>query len=251
MHASGPVNRIELFGVPVDALTFDESVQRIAELIDAGRPAQHVVLNASKVVAMEADPGLKGIISACDMCNADGASIVLASRLLGSPVPERVTGADLFGAVLELCARRGWPVYLLGGTPEVVAATARAVTEQFPGISIVGAQHGYFGREDPRVAQGIAESGARVLFLGMPSPAKEFWLSRNLSACGPVFGMGVGGTFDIWAGKTRRAPIWMQKTGLEWLYRLLQEPGRLSGRYLLGNGRFAMILLRELITFRG
>jgi N-acetylglucosaminyldiphosphoundecaprenol N-acetyl-beta-D-mannosaminyltransferase len=247
MHARGQVKRIELFGVSVDALTFQESVQRIAELIEEGRPVQHVVLNASKVVEMEDDPLLREIISTCDMCNADGASIVVASRILGTPVPERVTGADLFGSVLELCAGRGWPVYLLGGTADVVEVTARAIRERFPTIVLAGAEDGYFDCKDRAVARRIAESGARVLFLGMPSPAKEHWLCDNLSACGPILGMGVGGTFDIWAGKTRRAPIWMQNAGLEWLYRLLQEPGRLSGRYLLGNGRFVMILLRELM----
>ena len=105
------VKRVMLFGVPVDALTFAESVRRIEELVEQCVPAQHVVLNASKVVAMHDDSRLRGIVASCAMDNADGASIVLASRLLGSPVPERVAGADLFDAVLELCAHRGWPVW--------------------------------------------------------------------------------------------------------------------------------------------
>jgi exopolysaccharide biosynthesis WecB/TagA/CpsF family protein len=250
MPSRVPVKRVTLFGVSVDALTFEESVERIAELIERRRPAQHVVLNASKVVAMEQDPRLREVVSSCVMDNADGASIVLASRILGRPVPERVAGADLFEAVLAVCAERGWPVYLLGGTAEVVSATARIAEERFRDLRVAGAEDGYFDRTDPAVARRIAESGARVLFLGMPSPAKEFWLAENLEHCGPVFGMGVGGTFDIWAGKTRRAPLWMQRIGLEWFYRLIQEPRRMSGRYLVGNARFAMILAREALSRR-
>lgn len=240
--------RVKLFGVAVDSLNYEQTLARIETLIDRGEPVQHVVLNAAKVVAMADDPALRAIISECPIVNADGMSVVLASRLLSAGVPERVTGADLFGDVLGMCARRDWPVYLLGATQDVVEEVRRLAQDRVPGLRVVGARNGYFTRDDDSsIARDIRESGAVVLFVGMPSPAKEFWLAEHLAATGASFGMGVGGTFDIWAGKTHRAPKWMQRAGLEWAYRFGQEPRRMWRRYLVGNARFAWLLVKEAV----
>lgn len=241
--------RIELFGVPVDALSRSESVARIERLIEEGVPAQHVVLNASKVVMMDADPALRAIIASCAINNADGISILIAARILGYRLPERVTGVDLFGDVLELCDRRGWSVFLLGAEPDVVEAVAAKIERKFPALRIAGFHDGFFD-DDAAIARIIRGSGADVLFLGMPSPKKEYWLASHLNDTGAKLGMGVGGTFDIWAGKTRRAPSWVQRIGMEWLYRLIQEPRRMWRRYLLGNLRFLHLVMKEYARVR-
>jgi len=241
--------RAEIFGVPLDLLTMDETVVRAAELIESGRPVQHVVINAGKVVMMHDDPGLRAIIAACDLVNADGQSIVWAGRHLGIPVPERVAGIDLMGRLLALAAERGWPVYLLGARQEVLDACVARVTERYPALNIAGARNGYFD-DGAEVAAGIHSSGARLVFVGISSPKKERFLSEHLLKMGPVFAMGVGGSFDVIAGLTRRAPEWTQRAGLEWFYRFLQEPGRLWKRYLVGNLRFLGLVLRERRTRR-
>lgn len=236
---------VSLFGVAVDPLTFAETVDRIEALVDAGVPVQHVVLNASKVVQMHEDAELRRIITDCDLVNADGMSVVWASRLLGAPLPERVTGADLFPAALQLAQRRGWPVYLLGARHDVLEQVLVRVRREYPELVIAGSRDGYFDPSDTAVADAIAATGARLLFVGMPSPRKERWLAEHLERTGVTFAMGVGGTFDIWAGVSRRAPEWAQRAGLEWLYRFAQEPRRMWRRYLVGNTRFLLLVARE------
>lgn len=233
-----------LFGVPLDPLTMDETVAHCAELIECGRPVQHVVINAGKVVMMEDVPGLREVIAACDLVSADGQSIVWAGRFCGIDVPERVAGIDLMWRLLAEAEAHGWPVYLLGAREEVVQACAARILEVHPGLTFAGVRNGYFD-DDAAVAHAVAESGASLLFVGITSPKKEFFLAEHLSAMGPIFAMGVGGSFDVIAGLTRRAPAWMQRLGLEWFYRFAQEPRRMWKRYLVGNTRFIALTLRE------
>jgi N-acetylglucosaminyldiphosphoundecaprenol N-acetyl-beta-D-mannosaminyltransferase len=248
VRVAAPTRVGELFGVPLHMLTMDETVQRCRELIEAGRPVQHVVINAGKAVLMEDVPGLREVIKNCDLVNADGQSVVWAGRALGMPVPERVTGIDLMARLLALAEQEGYPVFFLGATQEVLQVFVPEVTRRFPELRVAGARNGFF-KDDPaagaEIAAEVAASGARVLFVGMSSPRKEFFLAQQLPAMGPVFAMGVGGSFDIWAGKTKRAPEWMQRAGLEWFYRLIQEPRRMWKRYLVGNTRFMLLLARE------
>jgi N-acetylglucosaminyldiphosphoundecaprenol N-acetyl-beta-D-mannosaminyltransferase len=236
--------RSELFGVPLDLLTEEESVQRCCALVEERRPAQHVVLNAGKVVMLSDVPRLRQIVSSCDIVNADGQSVVLAGRLVGIRVPERVAGIDLMERLLDEAERRAWPVYFLGARQSVLDELVRVVRTRYPNLQIAGHHHGYF-EDDAAVAAGVCGSGARLLFVGMSSPRKEFFLADSLSSLGPIFAMGVGGSFDVIAGVTRRAPLWMRRLGMEWLYRFLQEPGRMWRRYLIGNARFAVLLARE------
>ena len=236
--------RAEIFGVPLDLLTMDETVERASELVESGRAVQHVVINAGKVVMMHDDPALREIIAACDLVNADGQSIVWAGRALGIPVPERVAGIDLMDRLLERAAERGWPVYFLGARQEVLDACVARLAERYPTLKFAGARNGYFD-DDAEVAAAVRASGARLLFVGISSPRKERFLSERLPEMGPVFAMGVGGSFDVIAGLTRRAPAWMQRAGLEWFYRFAQEPGRMWRRYLVGNLRFLGLVLRE------
>jgi N-acetylglucosaminyldiphosphoundecaprenol N-acetyl-beta-D-mannosaminyltransferase len=241
--------RTEVFGVPLDLLTMSETIQRCSELIEARRPIQHVVLNAGKVVLMNDDPRLRSVIAGCDLVNADGQSIVWAGRFLGIPVPERVAGIDLMEALLGLAAERGWPVYLLGARQDVLETFVARVRDRWPNVIIAGYRNGYF-EDDAEVARDIARSGARLLFVAISSPRKEFFLAEQREELGEVFAMGVGGSFDVWAGLTRRAPVWMQRCGLEWFYRLMQEPGRMGKRYLVGNARFIVLTIGERIRRR-
>ncbi|PKQ38563.1 MAG: glycosyltransferase [Actinobacteria bacterium HGW-Actinobacteria-1] len=236
--------KTEIFGVTLDMLTMDQSVERCTELIEIGQPAQHVVINAGKVAMMHDKPHLKEIISRCQMVNADGQSVVWASRLKGHPVPERVAGIDLMHKLLERAEQRGWPTYFLGAREEVLQACLAAFRIKYPELVVAGYQHGYFS-DDKLVAQQIREAGTRLLFVGISSPKKEEFLSEHLKHMGPVFAMGVGGSFDVVAGLTKRAPLWMQKSGLEWAYRLGQEPGRMWKRYLFGNARFINLVIKE------
>ena len=235
--------RHHFLGLPLDALTMAETVERCRRLIEEREPARHAVINAGKVVLMRDHSRLAEILHRTEIVSADGMSIVWAGRLLGAPVPERVSGIDLMQRLLALAEPHGWPVYFLGARPEVLERYLANVRERFPRLVIAGSHDGYF-TDGRGLAEQIASSGARLLFVGMPSPIKEYFLDDHLHRLGPVFAMGVGGSFDVWAGRVRRAPLWMQRSGLEWFYRLAQEPRRMWRRYLVGNLRFVWLVLQ-------
>lgn len=235
---------VELFGVDVDALDMSASVDRVFQIVDRRRPTQHVVLNAAKVVDMERRPELREVVGRCGMVNADGASVVWASRVLGRPVPERVTGIDLFGELIERAASTGHSVFLLGASDAVVGETRRRLEARHPGLRVVGARNGFW-TDDRAVVEEVRAADPDLLFVALPSPRKEFWLAEHLDDLGVPFVMGVGGTFDVVAGRVRRAPRWAQRLGAEWVFRLAQEPRRMWRRYLVGNARFAALTARE------
>jgi N-acetylglucosaminyldiphosphoundecaprenol N-acetyl-beta-D-mannosaminyltransferase len=238
------MSRARIFGVPLDLLTMEETVARCAELIEERRPIQHVVINAGKVVMMQDVEGLREVVAACELVNADGSSVVWAGRLLGLHVPERVAGIDLMERLLTEAESLGWPVYFLGAKEEVLQSCLSKVLEQHPRLVVSGSRNGYFD-DGAAVALDIRQSAARLLFVGITSPKKEFFLAEHLPNMGPVFAMGVGGSFDVIAGLVKRAPVWMQRSGLEWFYRFIQEPGRMWKRYLVGNLRFLGLTLME------
>jgi N-acetylglucosaminyldiphosphoundecaprenol N-acetyl-beta-D-mannosaminyltransferase len=239
-------HRVNLFGVHVDALTMDETVARIADLVAEGDPVQHCVINANKVALMADDPVLARIVGSCAVVNADGQAVVWAARLLGRPLPERVTGVDLFLRLVALAEERGYSVYFLGATREVVEEAARRVCRRHPRLDIVGTHGGFFAEtEEAALCAEIAGLRPQLLFVGMPSPRKEYWLAANLERLGVTVALGVGGSFDVIAGLTRRAPLWMQRAGLEWFYRFAQEPRRMWRRYLFGNARFVALVACE------
>jgi N-acetylglucosaminyldiphosphoundecaprenol N-acetyl-beta-D-mannosaminyltransferase len=236
---------------PVDVLDMRSTVDECLKLVERGAPAQHVVVNAAKLVAFQENPRMAEVIRGCDIVNADGQAVVWAARLLGRPLPERVAGIDLMHELMAAAAERGLGVYLLGAQPEVLDTATARLRHDNPGLRVVGTHHGWF--EDSDSAGVIAEIRAaqpHLLFVAMSSPRKEYWLSEHLEALGVPLAVGVGGALDVVAGLTRRAPRWMQRSGLEWLYRLMQEPRRLWRRYLRTNVRFSLLLLRELTARR-
>jgi len=242
------MTRRTLFGVEIDALTMDETVERCLEAVRDHRQLEIGVVNAAKLVAMRRDARLGEAVSGCDLVVADGQAVVWVSRLLRAPLPERVAGIDLFLRLLAAAEPRGMSVYFLGARQEVLDAMMREVAARFPRLRVAGYRDGYFGdHEQEPVADAVQDSGAQLLFLGMTSPKKEIFTAAYGKRTGAHVVHGVGGSFDILAGVTRRAPGSWQRLGLEWLYRLLQEPRRLARRYLTTNAAFLLMTARELI----
>lgn len=240
------MKKITFLGSYLHPLTFEETVHKIEEMINKDIPLQHVSLNAGKMNLMEKDPSLCSIVNRADLITADGQSIVWAARYLGHHVPERVTGIDLFRELVKLSAEKGWRVYYLGASKEVLDLVTRHDKELYPELIIAGYHHGYFSdSESLKIAKEIARSKPDLLFVAFPSPKKEIWLDTFREVLQVPFTMGVGGSFDIVAGKTKRAPAWMQRSGLEWFYRFIQEPMRMFNRYIIGNIRFVKLVWKE------
>jgi len=252
-----PQNKVEnkcarFFGARIDLLTMDETVCRITELVEKRDPVQHAVINVAKLVYMQDDKELEDAVNSCALVNADGMGIIWGARLMGIRIPERVTGIDLMEKLIALSEKKGFSVYFLGATREVMKEVVRKYLKEYPGLRVAGFRDGYFPDEgEEKVALEIKRSGADMLFVGMPSPKKEKFLKRNLGTMGVPFAMGVGGSFDIIARKIKRAPLWMQKTGLEWCFRLVQEPGRLWKRYMVTNFKFLKMLVLAGIGRKG
>jgi N-acetylglucosaminyldiphosphoundecaprenol N-acetyl-beta-D-mannosaminyltransferase len=238
-----------ILGVPIDPLTMEQVLERVDETI-ASRSRLHIgVVNAAKLVNMRRDPALREDVLASDIILADGASVVWASRLLGQPLPERVTGIDLMTEMLRRGAARGHSVFCLGATPDVLERAVDKMRTEFPGIRIAGQRDGYFKAEEQEaVAEAIAAARPDILFVAMTSPKKENFLRRWSPHMQVPVCHGVGGSFDILAGKVKRAPAAWQRLGLEWLYRVLQEPRRLWRRYLVTNSAFTALVLRKWLS---
>jgi N-acetylglucosaminyldiphosphoundecaprenol N-acetyl-beta-D-mannosaminyltransferase len=239
------MKRIEFLKAPMDIATMPETVSFIENRIAKGEFLQHVVVNVAKIVNMQKDPILSDSVKACDVINIDGMGVVLGARFLGFDVPERVAGVDLFHELLKMSANNDFPVFLLGATEDVVSKTASKVQEQNPNLSIAGFNDGYFWEDEQAVVDKIKASGAKLLFVAITSPKKENFINKWQDQLGVDFVMGVGGTFDVVAGKVSRAPKWMQDYGLEWLYRVIQEPRRMWKRYLVTNSKFAWLLFQN------
>ncbi len=246
-----PSSRISILGCPIDNLTLQETLQEIDRIIRSRKPSQHVVINADKLVKLRRDPALKEIVSRCAIINADGMPIVWASRLLGTPLKERVVGIEVMEALVRHGAEKGYSFYFLGAKPEIVERVVRVYQDKYPRLKVAGFRNGYWSAdEEADVVKTIVAAGADVLFVAMSSPKKEAFLNRYLNNLNVPFVMGVGGSFDVIAGLTRRAPCWMQTMGLEWFYRMIQEPRRLLRRYLFSNTAFILIVLKELFKER-
>lgn len=236
-----------LFGVGVDALTIEEAICRVAELLDQRQAVTHASLNAEVVVEMQRNERVLEALATADLVTADGMSIVWASRLLGERLPERVTGIDLFDRLLQVAARDDRTVYLLGATDEVVRETAARLGARFPSLRIVGYRNGYWDDEADVVAA-VRRAAPDLLFVALPAPMRELWIMEHLDELNATFVMGVGGAFDVVAGRVSRAPRLLQETGLEWAWRLAHEPRRLYRRYLFGNAVFGSLVARAWIA---
>ena len=236
---------VEVLGVPVARLTAAAARKELVRLYERDRPALVAYANAHTLNLASRDSGYRDVLRAADIVLNDGAGLDIAGRLFGRPFPENLNGTDFNPAILEEAAAHRWPVYFLGAEPGVAAAAARRLAERIEGLNVVGTRDGYFSPgESDAVARSIAGTGAGLLLVAMGNPLQEVWLNRHLEATGARLGVGVGAFLDFSAGVVPRAPAWMNRLWLEWLYRLIQEPRRMWRRYILGNPLFLLRVLR-------
>lgn len=233
----------EMFGVPIAAMTMDAALGLIDQAVRSRQRLQIGVVNAAKIVNMQRNEELRADVLSSDIVFADGMAVVWASRLLGRPLPERVAGIDLMMGMLERGAAAGYRVYCLGASLDVLGRVVSRIARDYPGVSVVGSHHGFFTEADEAgIARDIADARPDILFIAMTSPKKERFLSKWSRQFDVPVCHGVGGSFDVFAGHVQRAPDRWQRLGLEWLYRVKQEPGRLWKRYLTTNSAFAMMV---------
>lgn len=244
--------RAELLGLPFDRMTMRSAVDRCLSWCTGTRiPRTVVTANAAIVCMMQRDPELLHACRSGDLILADGMSVVWTSKATDVSFPERVPGVELMERLLEEAGKRSLSVYFLGAKPEVVRKLAEDVKARYPGIVVAGHRDGYFGPEEhDAIVEDIREKAPHMLFVGMPSPFKETWCERHRSRLGVPVIMGVGGSFDVLAGHTPRAPRWLRAMGMEWSWRLLMEPRRMWKRYLVTNSEFLWLAAREVVARR-
>lgn len=247
--------RAELLGLEFERAGMTAVVERVLGWCRGPRVSHIVVTaNASHLCLMRRDAELRAACQAADLVVADGMSVVWALRLLGRPVRERVAGIDLMTQLLEAGSRgagSGIAVYFLGARPEVVRTLVERCRVRYPGLVVAGARDGYFGAADhAAIVEAIRESGAQVLFVGMPTPFKDVFCQTHRERLQVPVILGVGGSFDVLAGVIARAPRVVQAMGLEWAWRLMMEPRKLWKRYLTTNSEFIWLVLREYVRGR-
>jgi N-acetylglucosaminyldiphosphoundecaprenol N-acetyl-beta-D-mannosaminyltransferase len=240
------IKRIEVLGAPVDVLTMNETVEIINQSIKNKLTIHHVVINAAKIVQMKKDRNLYESVVNCNIINADGQAVVWAAKFLGKPLPERVAGIDLMTNLVELASKENYKVFFFGATEEVVSTVVEKYTQKYSKDIIAGYRNGYYNvAQEEEIAKQIGDSKADILFVAISSPKKEIFLNKYKTIINTPFIMGVGGSFDVVSGKVTRAPLFMQKMGMEWFYRFMQEPRRMWKRYLVTNSIFIFRLFKE------
>jgi len=236
----------DILNVPIHAATRAETVEACNRAVAADVYLLIGVINVAKLVAMQKNVDLREAVGDADLVVADGMGVVWASRILGQPLPERVAGIDLFLDLVDLAERAKYSIYFLGAEQSVLDECTRRILVAHPDLKIAGSRNGYFDEsESAQVASDIAMSEADILFVGMTSPFKEQFLARFGDTLGVSVCHGVGGSFDVVAGKVKRAPERWQRWGAEWLYRLIQEPRRMWKRYLTSNSMFVWLVFRS------
>ena len=242
----GKNERIEILNTIIDVLTVEETINLVEKYVLEKEPLHLMGVNADKINEVNENEKLKEIVNSCGIINADGSSVIMASEYLGCPLPERVAGIDLMMDLVKLSNDKCYSIYLLGAKPDVVKKTADVLKNEYKNLNIVGVKDGYFQDDEwKKITNEIIEVNPDFVFVGITSPKKEYLIeymqNRGLkSVC-----MGVGGSFDVISGNIPRAPMWMQKSNLEWLFRVIQEPRRLFKRYFVGNAKFINAVRKE------
>jgi len=214
-------------GVPFDNVTMDEAVELAKDVLSRPGAAYCVTPNSEIVYRALHDPELMELLRGADLVLPDGAGVVLASKILKTPLKEKVAGVDFSGRLMDVLAAEGKTLYLLGSKPGVAEAAAEKMIAQHPGLSVCGTADGYFQDEAP-VVDKINEAGADVLFVCLGAPKQEFFMARHREDLNVSLMAGLGGSLDAYAGTVKRAPRWMIRLNLEWFYRLVKEPKRLG-----------------------
>lgn len=249
MTATSLTPRVRIGQIWFDRLTFAQAVAAVERLIDGGHGGVVFTPNTDHLVRAEDDQALREAYLGADLAFVDGMPIVWASRLLGTPLPERIAGSDLAPALLKRAARSGRRVYLLGALPAVANKAAANLSAK--GVTVVGVASPAIGltplEDEEQIVAGICMARPDLVLVALGSPKQELFIHRCAARLAPAVCLGVGATIDFLAGRFRRAPRWMSRAGLEWFFRLLQEPRRLARRYLWDDPRFVMVVWR---TFR-
>ncbi len=221
------MTRIEILGVPVDAVTGPQALDWAVQALANGRPHQVATINPEFVMRARRDPDFAAVLQQADLCLPDGAGLLWAARRQRQPLPTRIAGVDFVRALAAAGSTRGWRFFLLGAAPGVAEAAAVALRREYPGLQVAGTFAGSpDAAQDAVTVAAVRGSRADIVLVAYGAPAQDLWLARNLPATGARMGIGVGGAFDFLAGRTRRAPRWMQDRGLEWLHRLYRQPWR-------------------------
>jgi N-acetylglucosaminyldiphosphoundecaprenol N-acetyl-beta-D-mannosaminyltransferase len=238
------IPKVRIYGVPVSKMGMDQTVAYLAEAIEQRQPHQIITANPIMVMSALDDPAYMSMMQQAELIVPDGTGVVWAANYVGEPVAERVPGYDLLNELMKVGELKGWKVYLLGASNEVIQAAADKLRMNYPGIKLVGVRDGYFtDAQDAEVIQSIVDAAPDLLFVGRSAANQEPWIGKYKGQLGVPVMMGVGGSFDVLSGKLKRAPVVFQKLRLEWFYRLLQEPWRYKRMLLLP--KFAMKVMRD------
>lgn len=221
-------HRVRVLGVSVDNVRMEQAVRACEEAIaDKSKPHMIATANAEMIMAAQQDLELFDILARADLVVPDGAGVVWAARYKGSPLPERVAGYDLVQNLLKVAGEKGYRVFLLGGAPGIAEQAKNKALNLYPGLVVAGVQDGYFSpQQETEVFQAIKLANPDILLVALGVPRQEKWIAKNMAELNIALSIGVGGTFDVMAGTVTRAPVWMQRSNLEWLYRLLCQPQR-------------------------
>lgn len=240
-----PFATIEVLGLPITKLTAPEALAEIEHMYEHEAPALVAYANAHTLNLSVSDPAYREVLSRASIVLNDGAGIALAARINGESFPANLNGSDFNPEILGLAASKDWPVFFLGAKPGVAERAADAMRARYPSLRVAGCRDGYWAPpETPQVLETIKTSGATVVMAAMGNPLQEKWLDEYLASTGARLGVGVGAFFDFAAGEVTRAPVWMNRWGIEWIFRLVQEPKRLWKRYIVGNPLFLARVLK-------
>lgn len=236
--------RIRVLGVPIDCVSMTDCIDRIQEFIASGRPHLIVTADASGIVQAQSDPDLMAVYQSADLVTPDSSGVLWAAKRQRHVLLERVSGVDIVDRVCEKSSELGWRIFFLGAAPGVAEQAAERMRLRHPGCNIVGTRHGFFPPESDRVvAAEVAAMRPDVLFVGMGIPRQEKFIKATDDLIGAKAALGIGGSFDVFSGKVKRAPVGFQRLRLEWLWRLAQNPRKIGKVMLLP--RFVALVLRN------
>ena len=245
-----PARAVSL-GISVDSMSLDETATWILGQIEAGFSVRQISLNAAKAVQAQNDQTLRRYLEDAEIVSPDGQSIVWVCRAAGQRMSGRVAGIDLMHVLLSEAAARAHRVYFIGARPDVLTAAVASLRAKFPGLDVAGSRDGYFEESEvAAISAEIVRCAPTMVFVALGTPEKEMWVTRCVAQLNVPFAMGIGGTLDVVAGARRRAPRALQVAGLEWMFRMLQEPRRLGPRYLKTNTTFAQYAVRDVVAAR-